>query len=251
MSTTQEYIPITDIKDDIVLLKDGSAALVLKSGAVNFGLLSEEEQEAIIFAFAQMLNSLSFAIQIVIHSQRLNISSYLKLLDQAQIMQTNPLLANLMAEYRQFIQKTIKENEVLDKKFYVVIPAHHLELGLSRSPEAKFKRAKTILIPRRDQITRQLGRVGLKAIPLSSKQLVEMFYELYNNNPGEAVVNQTHFQPVNLEPSKPQPSKSVSPQNLTPPPPPALAKEIRPAEPNSLRSNQSTPFTVEELTDSL
>src|SRR5688572_10819095 len=127
MATTQEHISIEDIKDSMILLKDGGASLVIETSAVNFGLLSEEEQIAIIDSFAQMLNSLSFAIQINIVSRRLDISSYIKLLDKSLSLQTNPLLAQLMVNYRSFVQSLIKENEVLDKSFYIAINVSGLE----------------------------------------------------------------------------------------------------------------------------
>ena len=120
MNTTQKHLSISDIANDILLLKNGGGALVLQVSAVNFGLLSDREQVAIIGSFAQMLNSLSFSIQIVIHSERLNLSSYLEVLDKAQKAQANPLLSQMITEYKQFIQSTVKENEVLDKKFYIV-----------------------------------------------------------------------------------------------------------------------------------
>src|SRR3989344_823961 len=171
MALTQEHLPVADIKEDILLLKSGGGAMILQVSAVNFGLLSQKEQMAIIGSFAQMLNSLSFSIQIVIHSERLNISSYLDLLDQAKTSQVNPLLANLMASYRQFIQTTIKENEVLDKKFYIVIPLFALEVGLTANIEALWQKVKTTLIPRRDQVVRQLSRIGLKANQLTNIEL--------------------------------------------------------------------------------
>ncbi len=99
MSTTQSHLSIADIKDDILLLKDGGGAMVMQVNAVNFGLLSQEEQIAIISSFAQMLNSLSFSIQILIRSERLDISSYVTLLSQALAGQANPLLAQIMRGY--------------------------------------------------------------------------------------------------------------------------------------------------------
>src|SRR3990167_10987094 len=99
MNTTQDHLLISDISDDIVLLKNGGGALILQVSAVNFGLLSAREQIAIIGSFAQMLNSLSFSIQIVIRSERLNINSYLKLLNKGLKTQTNPLLSKLIANY--------------------------------------------------------------------------------------------------------------------------------------------------------
>src|SRR3989338_11299633 len=114
MNTTQQHLLISDIREDIIMLKNGGGALILQVSAVNFGLLSDREQIAIISSFAQMLNSLNFSIQIVIYSERLNINSYLNLLDKAKQAQLNPLMANMMAGYNQFIQTTIKENDVLD-----------------------------------------------------------------------------------------------------------------------------------------
>ena len=191
MNTTQKHLSISDIADDILLLKNGGAALVLQVSAVNFGLLSDREQIAIIGSFAQILNSLSFSIQILIHSERLNITSYLELLNKAQKAQTNPLLSQMITEYKQFIQNTIKENEVLDKNFYIVIPLFSLELGLSVSRTALEQKIKTVLLPRRDQITRQLARVGLKATRLTKQKLIEVFYNIYNGVVTEKTTDQT------------------------------------------------------------
>lgn len=188
MNTTQQHLSILDIQDDILLLKDGGGALVLQVSAVNFGLLSDREQGAIIGSFAQMLNSLSFSIQIVIHSERLNISSYLAILDKAQKAQANPLLSAMITEYKQFIQSTIKENEVLDKKFYMVIPLFSLELGLTASKESLEQKIKTVLLPRRDQVVRQLNRVGLQANQLQKAELVKTFYNIYNGQTAEKPV---------------------------------------------------------------
>ncbi len=206
MNTTQEHIPIADIKDDILILKDGGGALILQVSAVNFGLLSDREQIAIISAFAQMLNSLNYSLQIVIHSERLNITSYLNLLDKAEKAQSNPLLSKMIVQYRQFIQTTIKENDVLDKKFYVVIPLFKLELGLTSSKENLEQKIKTVLLPRRDQIVRQLQRVGLKTSQLTNRKLLELFYDIYNGQFVEDIltqpINPKELQ-VKLNPPKP------------------------------------------------
>lgn len=190
INTTQQHLSITDIQEDTLLLKEGGGALVLQVSAVNFGLLSDREQVAIISSFAQMLNSLSFSIQIVIISERLNISSYLELLDKAQKAQGNPLLSQMITQYKQFIQSTIKENEVLDKKFYIIIPLFGIELGLIASKENLQQKIKTILLPRRDQTIRQLSRVGLKATQLSKLELIKLFYNIYNGETLEKPVTQ-------------------------------------------------------------
>lgn len=214
MNTTQQHLSITDIYEDILLLKNGGGALVLQVSAVNFGLLSEREQMSIIYAFAQMLNSLSFSIQIAITSQRLNISSYLLLLDKAQKAQSNPLLSQMITEYKQFIQSTIKENEVLDKQFYIVIPLFSIELGLSTQQAVLKQKIKTVLLPRRDQIIRQLGRVGLKATQLSRQKLIEVFYDIYNGQMIEKPVDQS-VDPATLAVKLKNPQQASQPENQT------------------------------------
>ncbi|MCR4305547.1 MAG: hypothetical protein NUV73_00500, partial [Candidatus Daviesbacteria bacterium] len=207
MNTTQQHLSIKDIQDDILLLKDGGGAMVLQVSAVNFGLLSEREQMAIIGSFAQMLNSLSFSIQIVIHSERLNINSYLTLLDKAQKAQINPLLSQMITEYRRFIQSIVKDMEVLDKKFYIVIPLFNLELGLTASKANLEQKIKTVLLPRRDQIIRQLNRVGLQAVQLDKMKLIEAFYDIYNGEQTQEQIKQPiNPQDLAVRLKNPQPS---------------------------------------------
>ncbi|MBI2039693.1 hypothetical protein HYT18_01345 [Candidatus Microgenomates bacterium] len=246
MKTTQQHLAFADIKDDLIFLKDGGGALVLQTSAVNFGLLSAREQVAIIAAFAQLLNSLSFSIQIVVHSERLNISSYLNLLDQAKKSQTNPLLSKLMTSYRQFIQTTIKENEVLDKKFYIVIPLFKLEVGLTSSKEALDQKIKTVLFPRRDQLIRQLNRVGLKATQLTSTKLIDLFYDIYNGGEAELSPPQPLSEAEQVKLNQVQPVmaptiQSQSPLQTIPPQGPT------PYQPLSSQPTKTHPFVVEEL----
>ena len=196
---TQDFIEVEDIVDDLVLGSDGSVAVVIETSAVNFGLLSEEEQDSIIYAYAAFINSLSFPIQIAIISRKMNISSYLNLIAREEEKQQSPKLRAQVRKYYQFILSVVKENQVLEKKFYIVIPFSPLELGVkgafSLTPGRKKKhlpfpkeyimeRAKTALYPKRDHLLRQLSRIGLRGQQLSAEQLVELFYSLYN--PGEA-----------------------------------------------------------------
>lgn len=191
--STQDHLPVEDIRDDLVLLKDGSVALILITTAVNFGLLSEEEQESLIFAFAGLLNSLSFPLQIVIRSKKKDISLYLELLNRQEKNSPSPDLKNQIRLYRGFIQKTIREQNVLDKKFYLTIPFSVLELGISSGartltgkkslPFPKdyiLKKAQTSLFPKRDHLIRQLNRLGLKARQLTTEELINLFYDFYN-----------------------------------------------------------------------
>lgn len=250
MNTTQKHLLISDIADDILLLKDGGGALVLEVSAVNFGLLSSREQIAIISSFAQMLNSLSFSIQIVIHSERLNISSYLEVLDKAQKAQTNPLLSQMITEYKQFIQSVVKENEVLDKKFYIVIPLFSLELGLTASKMSLEQKIKTVLLPRRDQIIRQLNRVGLRTTQVLKQELIEVFYDIYN---GE-IIERPDSQPINPQDLA---VKLNSPKPIEQPPNFGTAGQtavsrpaVPPSEPPTITQTAKThPFVVEELNE--
>ena len=182
-SRTQDFVPIQDIENGMVISKNGSVAMIIQTSAVNFDLLSEAEQMAIIGSFAGLLNSLSFSIQIVIRSKKLDISSYLEKLVAAEEQQTSPLLKKLMQNYRNFVSSVIRENEVLDKQFFVVISVNSLELGLmfsNNNRELFLQKALTALTPRRDHIIRQLGRIGLKASQLDDEKLVKLFYDWYN-----------------------------------------------------------------------
>lgn len=193
-ASTQKFLGIEDIKDDLVILSDGSVALIIQTAAVNFGLLSEEEQDAIIFAFAAFLNSLSFPIQILITSRSMDISSYLDRIVEEEKKQSSAKIKEQLRKYYQFILSVVKENKVLEKNFYLVIPFSALELGVKGAfpvfgkkkgglPFPKdyiISRAKTALFPKRDHLLRQLNRIGLKGEQLNTQRLIELFYEIYN-----------------------------------------------------------------------
>jgi len=197
-ASTQSFTEIEDVQNNIILFQDGSCALILSVTAVNFGLLSEREQESIIYSYAGLLNSLSFPIQILIRSKHKDVTAYMKLLEEKEKEQTSPKLAKSIHDYRTFIEATVKEKEVLDKKFYIVVPFSNLELGASASvflssakkglPYPKpyiFERANITLIPKRDHIIRLLGKIGLTAQQLTNDQIVALFFSIYN--PGVAV----------------------------------------------------------------
>lgn len=193
-AATQEHLPVADISDDVILTKDGGAALVLTASSLNFSLLSEKEQDAIIAAYAALLNSFSFPVQILVRSQRKDISDYLTFLAEMAKIQKNPKLAAMMARYQQFVEQTVKKRNVLEKKFYIVIPFSALELGVAQSAltlirkpkKLSFPRsyiiqkAKTVLYPKRDHLIRQSGRLGLKLRQLGTTELIELLFEIYN-----------------------------------------------------------------------
>lgn len=192
-STTQRFTEIETIDRDIVVNTDGSCSLMISTTAVNFGLLSEREQDAIISAYAGLLNSLSFPIEILIRTQHKDVTAYLRLLEDQERLQKNPKLAKSIHDYRLFVAATVKEKDVLDKKFYIIIPFSSLELGTSAGvlfgsrkkglPYDRayvFERALTVLNPKRDHILRLLNRVGVQAYQLTSEQLIKLYFSIYN-----------------------------------------------------------------------
>jgi hypothetical protein len=197
MATTQEHLPIADITNDIVVYKDGGAALVMESTSLNFGLLSEREQSAVIAAYAAMINSLTFSVQIGVLTQRKDISTYLNFLDEQAAKITQPILSKLMQEYKGFILDSVKKKNVLGKKFFVVLYLSPLELGVGKSvasltklkgplPFTKsyvIKKAKIVIYPRRDHLIRQAGRLGIKFKQLGTADLITLYQSVYNPEP--------------------------------------------------------------------
>jgi hypothetical protein len=188
-ATTQQFIEIEEIQDDIVLLKDYSAVLVIEISAVNFWLLSSEEQMSIIYAYGSLLNSLSFPLQILILSKKMDISNYLDYLDQRIEKTNDEILKTRLKSYKEFIKNIVKKNTVLEKRFFFVIPFSPLELGISGVNTSYLKkdyvlsRAKTSLYPKRDHLLRLLAKIGLSGKVLQKQELTELFYNLYNPSP--------------------------------------------------------------------
>jgi len=205
--TTQDHLPIEDIIDGVVILKDGSAAIIMQISSVNFDLLSEREQSSLVSAYGGILNSLNFPIQIVIKSSTKDVGAYLKNLIEAENKQVNKLLKERIKSYRKFIEDTVKKNDVLSKSFYVVVKFSSLELGIKNAgkqtmvglfkktgevglPYSKdyiLEKAKANLEPKRDHLIRLFSRLGLEIKPLTNKESIELFYKIYNE---EVVVNQ-------------------------------------------------------------
>lgn len=200
-STAQKFLEIHDIVNDLLILKDGATALIITVSAMNFGLLAEEEQDAIIYSYASLLNSLNYPIQIVIKSQTKDVTSYLHLLDNELEVATSQVKREWIKKYRSFVANLIRERNVLDKKFYVVIPATALEMGLLppstvipgvQQPDLStveksviLEKAREILEPKRDHLMNQFGRIGLIARQLTTQEIIQLFYLSYNPEAAE------------------------------------------------------------------
>ena len=178
----------------------------MQISSVNFDLLSEKEQSALVAAYGGILNSLNFPIQIVVKSSTKDVGVYLKRLLEAEKKQTNKLLKERIKNYRKFIDETVKKNDVLSKTFYIVIKFSSLELGIKTAgvqtitnlfnkkvtslpyPKAEIlEKAKASLEPKRDHLVRLFSRLGLEIIPLTNRQSIELFYKIYNE---EVATNQ-------------------------------------------------------------
>lgn len=191
IASTQEHLDIEDVKDDLVILKNGTAVSILQTNAVNFDLLSENEQDAMIFAYAALLNSLSFPIQIIVRSKIMDISQYVSRLETAKQSQTNPAMAEMINKYQNFIRNLISQNRVLDKSFYLVIP--YLDVSITGGNPLGSKKKKIVtdkwqvlekakiqLAPKREHLIKQMARIGIRTWQLNNQQLVELFYDIYN-----------------------------------------------------------------------
>ncbi len=201
--TTQHFTGIEDIVENIVILPGKQAAQIIEVVATNFSLQSADEQQVKILSYASLLNSLSFPIQIVIISRKLDISSYLALLDNQARVIKNPKLSEHIGHYKDFISDLVKNNDVLDKKFYVAILYSFLEKGPGMPTQTKDKNAfaaeaKNILDSKSLSIVQELARVGLKSNVLGKKELIRVFYELFNQEkPDERIlenIHETHVQ---------------------------------------------------------
>lgn len=202
--TTQTHLPIEDIKEDLVILKNGSVVMILKTSSVNFDLLSQKEQDAMIYAYASLLNSLTFPIQILIRSSLKDVSNYIQRLEEQKIKITDTLLKKQISSYLNFVQDVVEKNNVLAKSFYVVIPFYAAEAGLQAAAQSSLpfplnlikgnnknqglpiekskliKKAQASLEPKKEHLKRLLGRLGLSANQLDNKKLIQLFYQIYN-----------------------------------------------------------------------
>jgi hypothetical protein len=183
-ATTQKFIEILDIVNDVVMLTSGNACSIIEVQATNFALFSSEEQNVRVLSYSALLNSLSFSVQIFIRSKQIDISSYLKLLDDEYKKCQNMLLKNHIKLYSSFVQELVKTNIVLDKKFYIVIPYSQLEggIGIGMSRDNLYLSAKAKLSIKADSLHSMLHRMNLQARTLDKEELVKLFYEIYNGD---------------------------------------------------------------------
>lgn len=181
-SSTQSFIEIENILDDVVTLRGRNACSILEVSSVNFFLLSQDEQNARIFGYMSLLNSLSFAIQIVVVSKKIDLSVYLSSLDHKITTTTNTRVSEHLKLYRDFIQELIKDEGLLDKKTYVVIPFTGLEMGPGAAKKDYKTRVAESIATKRTNVMTQIERIGLSSRVLKAEELGRVFFELFNQS---------------------------------------------------------------------
>ena len=264
-ASTQEHLDIEDIVDDLIIFKTGWVGMVLGISAVNFDLLSEVEQDATIYAYGAFLNSLTFPVQILIRSKKADITSYFQHLAEAENAQTNPDMKAQIKSYEEFISSIVSQKTVLDKRFYLVINYSPLERGLkglSGANAAKGKSKKQLVVdanasltPKRDHIIKQMGRVGLDVRQLSTKDLIELFYDIYNPAPTgtQRVIldTQSYTTPI-VEPAVEIPAEPPAFENKTPtvtqPAPSTIGQQQQTENPIRVQSQEEALRQLQEAT---
>lgn len=193
---TQKFLDITEIRDDIVVMRDGTLRAVLIISSINFALKSEDEQNAIISSYVGFLNNIEYPLQIVIQSRELNIDGYLAELAQKEKEQTNQLLKMQTGEYIQYIKELVSMSRIMNKRFYIVVPYDPLSdktkgfftrlsdlfkpATVIKMKKDKFERRKTELMRRIDNVIGGLSSIGLKSAQLDTQGLIELYYSSYN-----------------------------------------------------------------------
>lgn len=206
---TQEFVPIKEVRNGVVVLQDNSLRMVLMASSLNFALKSADEQGAILFQFQNFLNSLDFSVQFFIQSRRLDIRPYIALLEERKKEQPNELMKIQITEYIEFIKKFTESVSIMTKSFFIVIPYTPPLVGVGGSSdpmsfitklmgkkrsveEVKQKRQEKIeafeenrtqLEQRASVVEQGISRTGIRIVTLGTEELVELYYKIFN--PGE------------------------------------------------------------------
>jgi len=202
-NSTQNTLQIAEIRDGIVIMNDGSFRSVVMVKSINFDLMSPQEQEAVEYSYQGFLNSLYFPIQIFVRSQKVDLQPYIQKLDKIRTEHDNMLLALLMDDYIDYIDQLAHQTNIMDKKFYVVIPYFpvvDVQKALTQSKnfftgivqlfnkqdnhvvinEADLEKAKAELRNRVQAVLGGLLQSGIQGLPLDTQELIELYYDTYN-----------------------------------------------------------------------
>jgi hypothetical protein len=208
---TQEFVPIEEIRDGIIMIKDGGMRALVLASSVNFSLKSDDEKAAILLQFQDFLNSLDFSVQIFVQSRRLDIRPYLALLEEQKKHQINDLMKVQINEYIGFIKNFTENTNIMTKNFFVVIPYSPAPLQgksgirnsiipqkksekVSASKEENFQENRTQLEQRISVVEQGLVRCGIRVARLGTEEIVELFYKIFNPGDTEKPITQASQQ---------------------------------------------------------
>lgn len=202
-NSLQDKMDIAEIKEDVVVMKDGSLRAVIATTAINMDLKSDEEQQAIIHNFQQFLTTFDFSFQIVVSSRKFNINPYVNELKKKIKLEENVLLKNQIKDYVDFVEELVNLSNVMSKMFYIVVPFHVIETknqGLVKKifsvtnkkkmiyqDHESFETYKNQLFQRVDQVSAYLPNMGLAGVMLQTEELIELYYNSYNPSEFEYV----------------------------------------------------------------
>ena len=205
-TSTQSTLLISELRDNVVIMKDGSFRAVVACKSINFDLMSDAEREGVEFSYQQFLNSLKFTTQILVRSQRVDIGPYIEKLSEIRRNNDNMLLGVLMDDYINFIDILSQEANIMDKSFFIIIPYYSSpdaekvlnqtknffkSFSKSKGPEvtridrATYDKALDELTNRVDSVMSGLFQIGIQSVRLKTKELAELYYNF--NNPDTAV----------------------------------------------------------------
>lgn len=202
-SPTQQFVPVKEIRDGVIVLKDDTLVSVVLVSSINISLKSYDEQRAVLSQFQNFLNTLDFPLQIVIQSRRYDVRPYILTLENRLKAQTEPLLRVQTQEYIQFIQTFTEEVNVMRKNFFVVVPYNPAIISSSSGLgkifsffgkkqtnadlTATFEEQRTQLEQRTSVVEQGLSRLGLRVAQLGTQEVIELLYKTFN--PGETTVH--------------------------------------------------------------
>ncbi len=196
-SATQQFVPVKEIRNGTIILKDGGYRGVLLCSSVNFGLKSEDEQHAIILGFQNFLNTIDFSIQILVNSRKMDLRPYLALLGEKAPEQKSELMRIQLREYIEFIRSFADRANIMTKSFYIIVPyAPHVSAtraisffskstasAKSTAAQTSFEQDRAQLEQRLSLIIGGLAGTGVRAVPLGTEEVIELLYRSFN--PGE------------------------------------------------------------------
>ena len=194
---TQSFVPIQEVRDGIIVLKDGSMRAILMTSSVNFALKSEDEQKSIIYQYQNFLNSLNFDMQIFVQSRNLDIRPYVSLLQERLKVQTDDLMKIQIKEYVQFIKTFTEQANIMTKRFFIVVPYTPINTNMmnvshgffgskdkvekeSKIASDSFAESRTQIVQRIDVVLSGISRTGVRAVQLGTEEVIEVFYQLFN-----------------------------------------------------------------------